>query len=255
MKKIIFADYFDYSLIKEVGFDGIFIKYGDKENVYTAHRNAVTNGLILSSIHAPSKYCNYIYTDNPTPYYEQLKEIISIAGELKIPYVITHASLQIDTPPYDAIAIERYKTLCDFAFSKGVTICVENIEHDYAVYLNGGLIGYNGYGFCLDTGHNNAYTPTIDYSPFKPTYLHLNDNIGMTGETYATIDDLHLIPYDGTFDFDKVCAQLKAQNYDGHLTLELKKHNTHLYDNLSDREYLEKAFNIACELEKKITNE
>ncbi len=252
MKKIIYADNFDYSLIKSIGFDGIFIKYDGDNDVRACKGNADKNGLILSSIHAPSKYCNYIYTDNPKPYIEQIKGIIALAGELGIKYVITHASLHIDTPPYSKTGAVRYKELCDFAISKGVTLCVENLEHPHILYLLRELYGYAGFGFCLDTGHNHAYTPQYDFSEFTPKYLHLNDNIGMTGVTYDGIDDNHLIPHDGTADFDSICALLNRQGYDGELTFELKKRNTHLYNGLTDREFLQKAFTVACDIEKKV---
>ncbi len=254
MKKIIFADKFEYSLIKKVGFDGVFIKYDGDGEIRNAVSKAKINGLYVSSIHAPSKYCNYIYTNNPEPYTTQIKNIISLASELDIKYVIAHASLHINTPPFDSVGVDRYKELCDYAFKRKVTLCIENLEHPHILHLLATLNDYNGFGFCLDTGHNHAYTPQYDFGAYTPKYLHLNDNIGMTGITYDGIDDLHLIPYDGTYDFDGICELLKKQGYDGELTFELKRYNSRLYDGMTDEEFLEKAFKVARQIENKILN-
>lgn len=252
MKKIIFADNFDFESICRAGFDGIFIKPENPEHARKTKELCDKHNLVFSSIHGPSALCNLIYTDNPEPYITQQKGLIDLAAELGVKYVITHATLHIDTPPYDQKAVKRYKRLFDYAFERGVTLCIENLEHKHIVYLMDELACYRGGGFCLDTGHNHAYTPHIDLSDFTPAYLHINDNYGMSGANYNGIDDLHLIPYDGTADFDKICATLKKQGYDGDLTFELKKHNTDLYNDLTDDEFLAKAYRVACDIENKI---
>jgi sugar phosphate isomerase/epimerase len=252
MKKIIFADKFDFADIKKAGFDGIFIKPQNREHAIKTKELCDKHSLIFSSLHGPSIICNLMYTDTPEPYIAQQTELIDLAHELGVKFVITHATLHIDTPPYNPLAVERYKKLFDYAYRKGVTLCIENLEHEHIVFLFNELYGYKGGGFCLDTGHNNAYTPHLNFERFTPVYLHLNDNFGMTGKTYDGIDDLHLIPYDGNADFERILSNLKRQGYDGELTFELKKHNSDLYKNLSDKEFLEKAYSVACDIENKI---
>ncbi len=252
MIKIIYADDFDFSLIKKVGFDGVFIKYTTDENARKLKEKADENGLIISSLHAPSALCNLIYTTSPKPYITQQKALIDLCYELGIKYLITHASLKIDIVPYAEIGAARYAELFEYAYSKNVELCIENIEHPHVEYLMQSLYGKRGGGMCLDTGHNNAYTPNADYSKYTPKYLHLNDNLGMRGKTYHIDDDMHLIPFDGNADFNKICATLKKQGYDGHLTFELKKHNTHFYDNLTDEEFLRKAYSVAVKIETMI---
>ena len=71
-------------------------------------------------------------------------------------------------------------------------------------------------GFCYDCGHNWCYAPDVDYLSIVGDRLlctHLHDNFGDK--------DTHHIPFEATFDFEKMCQKLKSIGYKGNLTLEM----------------------------------
>ena len=76
--------------------------------------------------------------------------------------------------------------------------------------------------------------------------LHIHDNDGKYNS------DLHLIPYDGTIDFDIVAKEIAQSGYDGSIMLELSRGNSHLYDSLSPEEYYGHASKAANRLREYI---
>ena len=77
-------------------------------------------------------------------------------------------------------------------------------------------IGSDSFGWCYDTGHANCfgYKPSVLLECSEaPLSLHMQDNHG-------TPADEHLIPGDGTVDWDSLIRTLKAVGYPGDCVLE-----------------------------------
>ena len=121
----------------------------------------------------------------------------------------------------------------------------ENTEGEgYLRVLFDQLKGEPALGFCLDTGHEYCYNYAKDllaeYGPL--TYIHVNDNLGITGDSIFWLDDAHLIPYDGIVDFDRVARRLAKLGFTDTLTCEMTTaskpgRNTHdIYADLSCEE-------------------
>ena len=72
--------------------------------------------------------------------------------------------------------------------------------------------------------------------------VHLHDN--------DKTDDLHLLPFDGTIDWDNVIQKLKDCNYNGPITLELCYRRDYL--NLTLDEFYTKGYEIGEILCKKM---
>ena len=68
--------------------------------------------------------------------------------------------------------------------------------------------------------------------------VHLHDN--------DKSDDLHLLPFEGTIDWESVITKLKQCNYQGPVTLELCYRNHYL--NMSLEEFYKKGYEIGEKL-------
>ena len=131
------------------------------------------------------------------------------------------------------INMERYSALIPAAREYGVTICLENVgmRHRGKFYhaftsdigtacrcvdaLNT-LAGDEVFGFCLDTGHMliGGLDPyqTVTRLGRRIRALHIHDNDGD--------QDLHLAPYTGILDWDRLLAGLKESGCDRTLSFE-----------------------------------
>ena len=106
---------------------------------------------------------------------------------------------------------------------KGITLCIENLSED-ASAVKRFFRNLSDLNLTLDLGHgellstmNTCYS-FIDTMPDRIRHVHLHDNRG--GESY--LDDLHLIPGEGTIDLKDILRKLMATGYERTLTLELK---------------------------------
>lgn len=131
------------------------------------------------------------------------------------------------------INMESYSSLIPAAREYGVTICLENIGMRYkgkfyhaftsdigtacrSVDELNALAGDRVFGFCLDTGHMligglDAYR-TVTQLGSRIRALHIHDNDGD--------QDLHLAPYMGILDWDRLLAGLKAIDFRNTLSFE-----------------------------------
>ncbi len=116
--------------------------------------------------------------------------------------------------------LDSFKTLGEYSAEKGILFCVENLPftQSYHRMLVKLLKAYesNHIYLCLDTCHISMGNPEpfsfIEaYAPLIKN-LHLSDNFGQR--------DLHLIPYTGSFDFDRLARLLGQTGYDGNVMLE-----------------------------------
>ena len=105
------------------------------------------------------------------------------------------------------------------------------------------VVNNDNIGLCFDSGHNHAhFKDELDLKRFKNKIfaVHLHDNKGELDE--------HLLPFDGTINWNKVIKDLKDNNYDGPITLELCYRNEYL--NMSMEDFYKKGYEIAKKLEK-----
>ena len=112
------------------------------------------------------------------------------------------------------------------AAGKGVIVAMENTEGE--AYLDCVLNSFHEHPFvrfCIDTGHEMCYDHCHDligkYAD-KLYCTHLNDNLGMSGDSITWLDDLHLLPFDGAADWQGIASRLRAAAYRGDLTFEVK---------------------------------
>lgn len=92
-------------------------------------------------------------------------------------------------------------------------------------------------------GHNLCYTPEVKLGDifgekFKCTHLHDNDGVF----------DKHLLPFDGSNNWQEILSTLKNYDYKGTLNLELSCNGSQQYNSISYIDFVHEAFGRAIRL-------
>lgn len=126
-----------------------------------------------------------------------------------------------------SLNVELLKTLMPTAHELGVYVCLENMPRkgtpfstlkEWMAVLT--EVNDEYAKACLDTGHLNvmgedAYETVVTLGKYLEA-MHVHDNIfGM---------DLHMLPYQGSFDWEGFLKGLKAIGFDGCISLETSIH-------------------------------
>lgn len=254
-------------LFKKIGFDGFFTHWSPDQPIAEYARVAKAEGMLYQSIHAPQWEIADIWSDDENKANRITNTLIAClnsCAENGVPIMVSHAYLGFDDPdamPNQA-GLERFDRVVDEAAKLGVKIAFENTEGIH--FLDALLERYKDrqhVGFCFDSGHCNCYTPTrnllAEYGE-RLIATHFNDNLGIkdeNGKIFWT-DDLHLLPFDGTVDWEKIAAELDSCGYDGVMTFELKthevpgRHENDKYREMSLHTYLTEAYSRAQKFAK-----
>ncbi|OJU12414.1 MAG: hypothetical protein BGN88_04130 [Clostridiales bacterium 43-6] len=243
--------YFGYSLplnerfrlIRNAGFSSTFLWWGmnlgddiDKHHIPDMARK---NGLTVENIHTPFDTVNSLWEDgrDGEDYLSLLLSCIDDCKTHAIGTAVVHLSRTASPPPISPIGLERVKRLIDHAETQNINIAMENLNRpEYLDYIFE-QIDSEKLGFCFDSGHENCFTPDRNYLAqygHKLMALHLHDNNGER--------DLHLLPFDGTTDWNRVAHNLTRSGYNGALSLEVEAGRIPLYDGLHAEEFLKKAY-------------
>lgn len=212
-----------FKLIKDAGFDALGV-WCDDWLGWTEHREfprlARELGLEVFDGHAPFirdyNIVDSIWLDNQDG--ETTLEIylrtIAECGEDGVKNLIIHVEHK-ETPPPNALGIERFKKMAGLAEQKNVCLALENTgKHEYLKYIFD-RIDSPAVGFCYDAGHRHAFEPEVDLLSLygsRLIALHLHDNDGS--------GDQHLIPFSSTIDWAEQMAAIAATGYSGPTTLE-----------------------------------
>ncbi len=245
-------------MMREAGFDAVFLAYKDGETVRRQAREAREFGLEVQSVHAPFGGCRALWEADEEAAGAALKEIadcIHICGECGIPITVSHAFIGFDIPPIPKErGLERYGRLTAAAAEAGVTLAFENTEgEEYLAAL------FTAYGnekhvrFCLDTGHELCYNRGADLLARWGGLLaatHLNDNLGVKDPTGRITwhDDLHLLPFDGVRDWEETARRFARAGYTGTLTFELNtlskpgRHENDAYAAMPTRDFIAESY-------------
>lgn len=120
---------------------------------------------------------------------------------------VVHVTWGLETPPLNDLGLERLKRIIAHAEKTGYVIGFENSVshlHNEALF---GSIQSEAVRFTFDSGHWNEFCPDIDiYRRYNDLMIitHLNDNDG--------VHDMHVIPFDGCCDFEKLAPYLKRMD-------------------------------------------
>jgi protein FrlC len=230
--------------IAAAGYDGIDY-WGGRPHVYRSdfdagalraqRRLAESLGLAAPSLlPAFFRYPHSLTSPNETAWLDSIgyvEKCIENAALLGAPIVLLVPTMSLHGQP-KADAWERLVRavdgLCRYARPRGVMLGVEVVNRfvsdlivraaDVVPLLE--QVPHANLGAVLDTGHMNLvdepYETAIALLGDRLLQVHINDNDGTQQQ--------NLVPGDGSFDFARLLAALRAARFDGYLTVELSYH-------------------------------
>ena len=236
-------DYKDtLKLISNLGFKAIFSDMTFlKPPEEIAECSAALN-LEYQFVHAPFKNINDIWCEglNGDDILKTLCNSAETCSRANVPIMVVHVSSGFTPPPISDIGAERFKKLIDLSSNKNVKIAFENLR--VPSYLDWAMNTFKDnsmVGFCWDIGHENCFTRDIEYMSLYGERLlctHIHDNKKELGR------DLHLIPFDGKINYNKVANHLKNSDFSGPLMLEVFAKDN-IYKDISLVDFYTKAYN------------
>jgi len=194
-------------------------------------------GLRLQSLHAPTERGSGVGRGTGVPIsisdperirrvdaVDEVKRALEIAETVPFQFLVQHVatSRQPADPRNLDAAFSSLEHLVLFAKQRGVTIAIENTPNEFCSAES--LVGLikqtrlNDLRFCFDIGHahiGEGVPAAFDLMRDRVVTVHLHDNSGEKDE--------HLLPFEGTVDWDAVAAALSAAPESPALVVELKK--------------------------------
>jgi len=213
-------------LIKQAGFTTTCLWFGNEEQMF--HDGladqmadlARDQGLVIDNVHAPYEHVNLLWSEsskeNETVRIELTNSLL-YCSKHKIPVAVLHITEGYHPPPITKNGLKIIQDLVGQAESLGITIAIENTRRpDYidTIFSN---IQSNNLGFCYDSSHD--FLPGQSKGNILKRWssllltTHLSDNKG--------INDDHLLPGDGTIDWNIIGKFFPKNNYSGALILEV----------------------------------
>ena len=249
-------------LVKQIGFDAISPEWSNIDALNLIAEEAKKQGLIIQSLHAPYHGAAQLWSEDDTVNSSALDKIFqSLDGCKKhgIPVLVMHTWIGFtDIPSPTKKGLETYGKIVAKAKKYGVKIAFENTEgFDHFETLMNYFNGEETVGFCWDSGHEICYNYSKDLLAQYGDRLimtHLNDNLGISkfdGKIFWT-DDLHLLPYDGVADWDKIAVRLsKAKsleilNFELNIRNKPNRYENVCYEKMSIEEYFTEIYKRAC---------
>ncbi|MDY7039860.1 MAG: sugar phosphate isomerase/epimerase [Chloroflexota bacterium] len=152
-------------------------------------------------------------------------QLLDLAPELGITIHTQHLWLDPRFMRTEDIArkLELLETWMDHANRAGVTLCIENLS-EHADHFTLAFQRLPELCMTLDLGHGeilsqpNAAFGFITSFPGRIRHVHLHDNHGGSDVK----DDLHLPIGEGCIDFAAILRELRAADYDGMFSFEVK---------------------------------
>lgn len=232
-------------LIKKAGFTRTFTSECNNEKIKAYKAKADELNIAIEFLHAPFNNINAMWEegDGYLNIYNGMIEAIHSASANDIPAVIIHTSSGWSPPKISQIGLERYDNLLSCATKKGVVLVFENLRSFKHVscfverYKDSQSVR-----FCYDFGHSHCYTPNDDFISLfgdKTICTHIHDNHGYIAELDG---DEHLLPFDGTVNYEEIVKALDDAGYKGSLMLEVFNTSKEDYKKLSAEEFIKKAY-------------
>ncbi len=233
--------------IKNAGFKNVFIQWYDKDWECSQEKQVKICkelGLNIIFAHLGYKNINYIWEEGleGERLVEKYKKDILNCKQYNIPMVVMHLTSKSIAPIYNEIGLNRLKEITQYAQELGIKVAFENTKiKGYLEYVLENIRKDN-VGICYDAGHCHVhFNDEFNFEIFKDRIfaVHLHDN--------DKKDDLHLLPFDGTINWNYVMEKLKECNYNGPITLELCYRYDYL--NMSLDDFYKEGFNRGQKLQ------
>ena len=251
-------------LLADAGFSAVSPGWQRDGELAQTIRHARSQGLAIQSLHGPLRGMRAMWSRDPEvakPIFDDLMQSAADCAAFGIPILVVHPWNGVDyTFRQDGLCFDHFDALVALAEAEGICIAFENLEGPE--YLCALMERYSGtsVGFCWDSGHERCYAPGWDFLKrfgHRLVMTHLNDNLGVTdpsGHLQGT-DDLHLLPGDGTLDWEDTVRRLNTAKRQEILNFELKirpkgdRCKLDLYSKMPLKTYFHTAFQrakLAC---------
>ena len=234
-------------LLKKAGFESFFTALCQKDAVAALRARADELGLDFDFIHAPFKGINDMWLSGMDylTIFNGIKEAIDSAAAYNVPLVITHVSTGWNAPAVNDLGLSRYDELVLYAKERGVILAFENLRMvgNLAILIDR-YEKVDNVGFCFDCGHEHCFTKSVrwlDVFGEKVCCTHIHDNYGREWGDYESHVDLHLLPFDGTYDYAPMMERLDRYGFEGSLMLEVFQKKPQ-YETMAPEEVLATAY-------------
>lgn len=212
--------------IKDAGFDCFFTGCYDLSAVSALVKRGEELGLSCEFIHAPFKGINDMWLAG-MGYLEimnGMKQAIDTAAATGIPTIIAHVSSGWNAPEITDLGLSRFDELVLYATEKKVTVAFENLRKvGNLAYFADRYENMEYVRFCYDCGHEHCYTKYVTWMDIfrkKMVATHIHDNHGRGEEAVGSPDE-HLLPFEGTLDYERMMRKLDEYGFGGALILEV----------------------------------
>ena len=239
--------------IAAAGFDSTFTLECDTEKVRALKERANELGLEFDILHAPFDGINAMWTqpEGEPPILTKMKSAVSAAADNGIGTVIIHISGGWYPPAINDLGLSRFDGLVAYAKERGVKLAFENLMTlGNVAYFVDHYRDSDNVGFCFDAGHEHCNTKTVSWLDIfceRTVATHIHDNFSRGDEKVGGID-LHRLPFDGTYDYEKMVARLDKYGYTGSLMLEVFMFRSEEYERMTVEEFLALAHSRAVKL-------
>lgn len=214
--------------VKDAGFNNVFIQWYNKNWDISQEKQLEyirKQNLNVIFAHLGYQYINDIWEDGESgdKLVDSYIKDLDICSQNNIPLVIMHLSSKFTPKPFNEKGLNRIRKIVEYAENLNIKVAFENTKRvDYLEKVLDNIKNKN-VGLCYDSGHCHAFSDDkFDYERFKDRIfaVHLHDN--------DKSDDLHLLPFDGTIDWEYIVKKLKECNYTGPVTIETTYRNDYL---------------------------
>lgn len=244
--------------VASVGFDACFVNWTTELPLEACAEQIAKSGLIFQSIHGPFRKVETLWEegDEGESYTDVMISCLRDCHRFDVPVMIVHPIKGMDKHTPNELGISRFARLIEEAEKTNVKLAFENVEGiEYLDAIMDRFGDFSSVGFCWDTGHEMCYNFSEDVMAKygdKLIATHFNDNLGMEDPNVVTWrDDLHLLPFDGTADWQGIMNRVARHGYEGILTFELTiknkpdKHYHDAYATWSAEEFYARAYERA----------
>lgn len=206
--------------IKKAGFDGVFLQWFNKDwSVSQEQQLELCRelGFEIPFVHLGYKYINDIWEmgENGEKLVDYYLNDLETCRRNGIDMVVMHLTSKSEAPTPNEIGLKRLQVIIDYAEKLNIKIAFENTKiPGYLEYVFENIKNKN-IGVCYDSGHCHChFDDKFNWNFFKNRIfaVHLHDN--------DKSDDLHMLPFDGTIDWNLLAENLKKSNYAGPIILE-----------------------------------
>lgn len=219
-------------LLGEAGFSAVSPAWSPELDLDGLSRCVWENNMTILYFHAPYKNIQLLWQPELPESIEAQGNIlraIDDCAKYHVPILVIHSwSGFAYTFSAESLDFRFFDRMVAYAKEKGVKLAFENLEGEE--FLRAVLTRYENephVGYCWDSGHDNCYPHATDFLQAYGSRLimtHLNDNFGPRDPSGvpSAKDDLHLLPYDGSIDWDQALRRLKAAPLQTVLNFEIK---------------------------------